>query len=357
MKDLPLDFLSSIDWKVVYQMAEEQSVVGLVFAGLDWFKVHDSRFTVPQEWALQFIGQMLQMEQRNKAMNAFVASLTEKMRQSGIYAVLVKGQGIAQCYEKPLWRACGDVDLLFSEENYRKAKRLLKPLSTTMDVEEHYGKHIGLTIDGWSVELHGTQRCELSSRMDKVIDETQKDVFCSGNVRSWDNHGTTIFLPSANNDVFFVFTHFIKHFFKEGVGLRQICDWCRLLWTYSKMMDYNLLEKRLRQAGLMTEWKAFAVLAVEYLGMPVEAMPLYTDNRKWKHKASRIMLYILEAGNFGHNRDMSYFIKYPYFIRKCISFWRRAGYLLRHASVFPWDAVKFFPGLVFNGVRSALRGE
>ena len=40
--------------------------------------VHGSRFKVqgsplvPQEWALQFIGQTLQIEQRNQAMNEFV---------------------------------------------------------------------------------------------------------------------------------------------------------------------------------------------------------------------------------------------------------------------------------------------
>ncbi len=49
-------------------------MIGLVSAGLDWFRVNDSRFTVSQTIALQFIGQTLQIEQRNKAMNAFVAN-------------------------------------------------------------------------------------------------------------------------------------------------------------------------------------------------------------------------------------------------------------------------------------------
>ena len=33
--------------------------------------------------------------------------------------------------------------------------------------------------------------------------------------------------------------------------------------------------------GLMSEWKAFAAVAVDWLGMPVEAIPLYSSNRKW----------------------------------------------------------------------------
>ena len=44
-----------VDRGEVYRLAEEQAVVGLVSAGLDWFKVNVSQFTIPQEWALKFI--------------------------------------------------------------------------------------------------------------------------------------------------------------------------------------------------------------------------------------------------------------------------------------------------------------
>lgn len=75
------------------------------------------------------MGQTLQLEQRNKAMNDFIACLAEKMRRVGIYSLLVKGQGVAQCYERPLWRACGDVDFLLSLSNFEKAKCFLTPQS------------------------------------------------------------------------------------------------------------------------------------------------------------------------------------------------------------------------------------
>lgn len=59
--------------------AYEQSVTGLVTAGLE--RVRD--VVVPKDWTLQFIGSTLQIEQRNKAMNAFVAQLIAKMRAAG----------------------------------------------------------------------------------------------------------------------------------------------------------------------------------------------------------------------------------------------------------------------------------
>ena len=139
----------------------------------------------------------------------------------------------------------------------------------------------------------------MSSRIDKVIDEVQDDTFAHNHFRTWKNGVTDVHLPSPDNDVFFIFTHFIKHFYKEGLGLKQLCDWCRLLWTYRDSLDILLLESRIRKAGLMAEWKGFAALAVDYLGMPAEAMPLYDSNKKWAVKAEKIIRQILKmhSGN------------------------------------------------------------
>ena len=56
---------------------------------------------------MQFIGQTIHLEQRNQAMNYFIGVLTDKIKEADIGAVLMKGQGVAQCYERPLWRVAG----------------------------------------------------------------------------------------------------------------------------------------------------------------------------------------------------------------------------------------------------------
>lgn len=338
-----------VDFTEVYQLAQKQAVIGLVTAGLE----HVEDIKIPQEIVLRSVGQVLQLEKRNQAMNDFIGSLVERMRNMGIYALLVKGQGIAQCYERPLWRTCGDVDFLLNHDNYKKAQDLLIPLATSVDQECDW--HHGMTIDGWVVELHGGLHCGLSTKMDKVIDDVQRDVFNRGNVRSWLDGETPIVLPGIDNDVIFIFTHFLKHFYKEGLGLRQICDWCRLLCTYKESLNHGLLESRIREMGLMTEWKAFAAFAVTYLGMPAEAMPLYSKEEKWKRKARRILQFILMSGNFGHNRDYSY-KKYPFLIRKFFSMKRRVSDLARHALIFPMDSLRFFPKIILDGLRAAAKG-
>lgn len=348
---------NSVDWDMLYRLAEEQSVMGLIAAGIENLPASERP---SKELVLQFIGSTFQLEQRNKAMNTFVAKLMEQLRAEDIYAILVKGQGIAQCYEKPLWRACGDVDLLLSESNYERAKELLCPLATDVETEYTHFKHQGMTIDGWVVELHGTLHSRLSKRVDRLIDEVQKDVFYGGNVRSWDNSGTQVFLPSPDNDVIFVFTHILHHFFFEGIGLRQICDWCRLLWTYKDSLNHKLLESRISKMGLMSEWKAFAAFAVKWLEMPVEAMPLFEDNDihnvNLDKKADKICKFVLEVGNFGHKQRRDY-RGMSYLRRKFVSVWGRLSDMLRHFQLFPKDSIVFFGGVLRSGLHAAVRGE
>ena len=351
-REVALSPYGPIDCSVIYNMAEEQSVVGLITAGLD--KVQDVK--VPQEWTLQFIGSTLQIEQRNKAMNDFVAKLIEGLRTYGVYTLLVKGQGIAQCYEKPLWRASGDVDLLLSETNYEKAKEVLLPLAVEAELEDKSLKHYGMTLsEGYVVELHGTLHSDLSRRIDKVIDEVQRDVFYNGSVRSWQNGRTQVFLPAANNDVVFVFTHILQHFFNGGIGLRQLCDWCRLLWTYRESLNYSLLEKRLRKAGLMDKWKSFAAFAVNWLGMPENAMPFYQTGYRWSRKADRIVSIVLDSGNFGHCREEIVNNKDSVLKRSISSFWWFTKISLKRFSVFPLDAVKGWGRLMVSGLQATIR--
>jgi len=335
----------SADWEKVYQLAEEQSVIGLVLAGIE-----RSNIKPPQELLLQWIGEVQMIEQQNKVMNDFVAQLSKRLRQNKIYSLLVKGQGVAQCYEKPLWRTSGDIDLLMDDNNYEKAKDLLIPKADEVQREDVGKKHQAIIIKDFDIELHGKMPFGLSRKADKVIEAVIEDSLKLGGARVWAYNNSDIYLPKADNDVILVFTHFLRHFFIEGVGLRQICDWCRLLWTYRRTLNYELLESRLKKAGLMSEWQAFGVLAVDYLGMPFEALPFYTDSKGMKRKARHVLERVMTCGNFGHNNDLSYRAKYTGFAYGFVAFWRRTVDFIGLSRLFPIDGPKFFTTYILKKV-------
>ena len=86
-------------------------------------------------------------------------------------------------------------------------------------------------------------------------------------------------------------------------------------------------------------------------------MPLYSPAAKWKRKAGCIMNYILETGNMGHNRDWTYFGKYPYVIRKIISLCRHTWDIIRIFFIFPMDSVKMWGKMMGRGLGFVVEGK
>ena len=341
-----------IDFNALYQLANNQSVVGVIAAGLE--QVTD--WKVKKDQALQFLKRVYSIECQNAEMNRFIASLFIELQKAGIHALLVKGQGIAQCYERPLWRSAGDVDLLLDSDNYKKAKSFLIPRASSVEKEHKYHMHLGMRIDSWTVELHGTMRSYRLGRVNACIDDIHKDTFQNGRFRVWMNDGVAVGLPAADNDVMFVFIHILHHFFSEGIGLRQICDWCRLLWTYHDEIDLDLLAERLERMRLWSEWNVLSSLGVNYLGMPRETMPFYRESVIIKWKADLMMRHIIRTGNFGHNRDSSYLRTSSYFVRKFISFGRGMLDTFHRLLIFPIDSVAFFSRNTLSSIRALARG-
>ena len=342
-----------IDFSSVQHIAEEQSVLGLLVSGIE--HVSDKCFS--KQDVLPLIGSALQLEKRNLAMNKFIGDLFESLSDAGIFALLVKGQGVAQCYQRPLLRACGDVDLFLDNENYEKAKTFLIPKAESTEVEFLQFKHLGMSINGWVVELHGTLRPRLTKRIDRIVDELQETTFINRDVREWNNEGTIVCIPGVNNDLIFLFTHILKHFYQGGIGLRQICDWCRFLWTFNDIINQEQLELRLRSMKVLKEWKAFASYAVDFLGMPIEKMPLYSCEKKWSKKAKKINAFIMRVGNFGQKRLTNHDRKNSVLVQKVMSFWQRTIDSFNHFFIFPHNALSIWLHMVNTGLSIAVKGH
>ena len=122
-------------------------------------------------------------------------------------------------------------------------------------------------------------------------------------------------------------------------------------------IDVSLLEKRLSQMGLMVEWKAFAALMVDWLGIQSESVPLYSKEKKWHQKAERIIGIIMDTGNFGNNIDLSYKMHRSFFIRKAISFIRYTKYAIRRGLIFPKHSVSYWGKMVKKGLSRVVKGD
>ena len=118
--------LNDAEWKDVAQMAVKQSVLGILFTAVE---------TLPEEQRpyndlyIDMYKWVDTIEQRNEHMNKLTASVSNRFRKDGFPNCILKGQGVALLYPKPLRRHSGDIDIWLKGERhdiYKYVKKISK---------------------------------------------------------------------------------------------------------------------------------------------------------------------------------------------------------------------------------------
>jgi hypothetical protein len=155
--------------------------------------------------------------------------------------------------------------------------------------------------------------------------------------------------------VFFIFNHFWHHFIADGVGLRQICDWVRLLHVNHGKINLDYLADVLNKMKLMKEWQVFAYIAVNTLGLPSEEMPFYDP--KYKKGGDKVLELIMQEGNFGYENQKGYQRPKGYFAGKWYSFKKSFSRNLKVLHIFPLETLRYIAKTIIVGVAVVFNDE
>ena len=334
---------SDIDWERVVELAREQTVLGVVGDAMSIL----SRGVMPRPLYLQVLKEVMEIEEANKRMNGLMPVLFRTLDELGVKSWLLKGQGIAQNYNNPLRRQSGDIDVFFPlVEDFEKARedflRHLKPEDITADTPSM--KTLEFDYKGIYIELHGKINPEVNRKSNKMFDSF---VLSCVNLPTEKWSGAA--LPPVRFDVVFVFMHMVRHYFGGGIGLRQVCDWMRLLHMKKGAINLKQLESDLKNTGLLKLWRAFGCMAVDLLGCPKDSMPFYDQH--YGKNAGQLLRYILESGNFGYYDKRTKSDSNYYVVRRFVAFWGHLQMKLRNLMMFPEESIYGIPSFIVDGFR------
>ena len=343
-------FTSGTDWEALYRLAAAQTVVPLVTDGIN--RLPRELLPAEPERLDPFIGSLMSTAKRNRRLDAFIPKLFTEI--GDIPAVLVKGQSLAVDYPDPERRQPGDIDLLVPPSSYEEAKAALLPKATGVEEEAAGILHQPLLFHSIEVEIHGSISTLLSRKLDGKLAALLEEQFDGRPHPEVTLGEARVPVPEAGFNAVYIFVHFLKHYWSGGVGLRQVIDWIIFVSVHKRDIHPVLLEIQLKDLGLLDLWKVFTGFAQEYLGCPMEKLPLATapDSRK----NDRIWRYISRCGNFGKNVDRTRG-KESWLVRKVHSFWRLVlADRLRHFPVFPKESLRFFIGSFGYGLQRLAKG-
>ena len=345
--DVEVSGLSRRDLGRLIKIARSQAMVGLVAHEI---MVHDEFACILDEEGRERLTYMVQENYFNyQKLNTVLLSVVAALRKHRIEPVLMKGHGVSKLYPVPELRQSGDIDIYVGKESFEKACQVIGEMSTP---EDHQGdisslKHFHTRISSVYIEIHRYTDVYHPKSYDLKYQKIS-DAGMHSNLVPMTFGETEILTPELNFNLFFIFNHFWHHFISDGVGLRQICDWARLLHVNYGKLDLDYLANVLRELNLMKVWKVFGYIAVNTLGLPAEQMPFY-DPRCAK-RAARLLDLIMREGNFAVEKHKLEKRPDGYVAGKLYTLTQDAKRDLLVFRIFPWDAVKHIAKTFFDGV-------
>lgn len=282
------------DWQNAYLLAEKHALVGLLFSAIEKLNEQDKTYMPPTPLLYQWMGETLQIENRNVKVNYAAEQLTSIVKDGGLRSCVLKGQGIARLYPKPERRQSGDIDL-WVEGGREKVLKFLKNgcLGTGHVVIHHVDARI---IDGVDTEIHflPVYACNpiLHHKLQKFF-RRYSDVQFS----NYDKE-LGFSYPTLSFNAVYILAHIYMHFLYEGIGLRQIIDYYYVLKNLGED-ERKQSATDIKEAGLKKFAGAAMYVLKQVCGMDETLFVAELDNRR----GTLLLEEIMRSGNFGKYDD------------------------------------------------------
>ena len=322
---------SDAQWRVLFEEADRQAITGVLLHGIERLPKEQRPYI---DLLLEWIGTGEVIKQLNKHLDQQTARVWKMLKEAGLEAVVLKGQGVATFYghtddsflttnltnctnSLASLRQCGDIDI-WVKGGYQKVCDYVQRTAPTDDLAYHRFHYP--IFEDTEVELH-------------FRPTLMRNLFDNRKLAKWyESFGAESFVyleekgfavPSVEFNRIFLLTHIYRHFLFEGVGLRQVMDLYFVLKNCpAEIKEMAEIGKTLKSFRMLRF--AEAVMWVLHTQFGLEEKYLICGMNE---KEGRFLLdEIMQTGNFGYD-DQRYQYKRFFKLRHHIA---HGGHLLLH---------------------------
>ena len=282
--------ISSEEWELLYKIARQQSLLGVLFYGIQKNGIEKPNKKLLFKW--YSISENI--KKGNIKANQVAVELSQFFQKNGFRTCILKGQGNTLNYPDPYIRNCGDIDI-WLEGGYDKIMSFINTKWKGMLQRYH---HVDIpNYNGVSVEVHFTPSYMYSFTANKRLQKwfaEQEDMQFS-HVVELPNHVGTISVPTLDFNIIYQLDHIYKHVFSEGIGLRQLMDYYFLLHNGLNSVNKDSITQQLKFLGLYKFAGAVMYVMQEVFALDPQCMITEPNKREGEF----LLKEILVGGNFG----------------------------------------------------------
>lgn len=281
------------DWEAMHQLAKEQTLVGVLFCGIERLPKEQRPL---KKLLLKWYAENERIKSQNAKVNEACLKVSKLFNDAGIENCILKGQGNASMYDRPDSRTAGDIDIWVNREKLRIENGWIILGNERLKAGKQVYHHIDVeSVGGVLVEVHTRP-----SFMNNLIHNRRMQRWFKENAQEQFRHRVSlpgcngeVCIPTVEFNVVYQLAHISKHFFQDGIGLRQFVDYYYLL--KKACLDQEKTERVLKQLGLYRLAQAVMYIEVELLGLDSKYQIVPIDRKLGG------ILYeeIMASGNFG----------------------------------------------------------
>lgn len=293
--------LTADKWARIGDLARKQGVLGIVLDGID--KLETTRYGLTRELKaaqkLKWIGEALQIEQRNRQQIGVMNNLAGKWKLQGYRVMVMKGQANGVFYPKPEHRNPGDIDC-YLFENYARGNDIARQEGANVD--ESWYKHSVINYKGETYENHQYFVHTRDGKRGKKLNEELVEQLKNKSEEIKVIPGTVVEMPPVQWTAMFLTYHACTHFISEGLRLKQILDWVMFLKVHQRDVDWGAFYAFCDRNHLRVFADAMNAIAVQYLNVNLNDNKIFAENPytdKILHSALYDEDYVFNSGKSG----------------------------------------------------------
>ena len=267
--------LQADKWASLGEVACNQGVLGFVIDGVECLEEtpYGPTRELSKQLKLEWIGQVMQIEQGNSRQIEVMNDLAQKWIDEGCKVMVMKGQTNGLLYPKPLHRSPGDIDC-YLFDNYARGNEIAR--NTGANVDERWYKHSQITYKGEMFENHQYFVHTREGKRSKLL---QKELVDALKTDKWEHFpNSCICLPPAQWNAMFLTYHACAHFITEGLRLKQVLDWAMFLQKEQDNVDWEQFYTFCERHHLRRFADTITAICVKHLGIQINNSVITTES-------------------------------------------------------------------------------
>lgn len=235
----------NIDWKELVELSKKQQVYSVICSVMN---VKDLPSEQAQELQLYNQNELLRMI----AMKSELEAIEEELVKHKIKFILLKGSVLREYYPQSKMRQMSDIDILFDESKRDDVADIMQQrgfaVTNNSDNSDDYFKAPFYTFEFHrNLFFKGADFCpDFGNVWENAIADDNKD--CRYHM-------------DLNDMYIYNICHMYKHFIKSCCGIRFLIDNYLFLKKENDKLDWNYIEKRFNEIGILDFEKQTRALA------------------------------------------------------------------------------------------------